>query len=104
MHTQIWCLLTTVDSASLARQMAHEAVEAKLAACVQIEDGITSVYKWKGAAEAAKESRLLFKLDSSRMDRLRAWLQERHPYDVPEILAWPVPEVNAAYAEWIREG
>jgi periplasmic divalent cation tolerance protein len=104
MDTQIWCLLTTVDSANLARQMAREAVEAKLAACVQIEDGITSVYRWKDATESATESRLLFKLDSAKMEPLRAWLRERHPYDVPEILAWPAPEVDPAYAEWVREG
>lgn len=92
-----------IDSADQARLIAREAVEGRRAACVQIESGITSVFRWKDSLESVPETRLVFKLSSAGKDALISWLRDRHPYEVPEILAWPVAETEPAYGQWVRE-
>lgn len=101
MNIEIWCLLTTVETQEQARKLAHEAVDRRLAACVQIEASITSVYKWKDTVEAAPESRLIFKFPAEKKNALTEWLRAHHPYEVPEILAWPVAEADPEYADWV---
>ena len=46
---------TTAPTVEDARRIAHRLVEEKLAACVQMVDPITSVYRWQGAVEEQSE-------------------------------------------------
>ena len=39
-------LITTTDDIDVAEAIAHDAVDRRLAACVQIVGPITSVYRW----------------------------------------------------------
>ena len=36
------------------------------------------------------------------VQRLAAFVKERHPYEVPNITAVPIVAGNDAYLEWIR--
>ena len=45
----------TIDSVDAARRIALQLVEERLAACVNIIDNVTSVYKWEGDLEEDKE-------------------------------------------------
>lgn len=82
------------------RGLAVEIVESKLAACCQIGGTVTSVYCWEGRTETSAEVALVCKTTAGRWPELMAFLQSRHPYQVPEILALPVWDGNAAYLEW----
>jgi periplasmic divalent cation tolerance protein len=44
---------------------------------------------------------VLLKTDASKWDALAQAVQERHPYDVPELLALPVERANDAYLSWL---
>jgi periplasmic divalent cation tolerance protein len=41
--------------------LAHAVVERRVAACVNILPGVTSVYRWQGAVESATEHLLVIK-------------------------------------------
>ncbi|MFF2325830.1 MULTISPECIES: divalent-cation tolerance protein CutA [unclassified Streptomyces] len=93
--------MTTTDSEEKAHSLARGAVEARLAACVQIAAPVTSVYHWQNAIETAEEWQLLFKTTTERYDELEAHLLAAHDYDTPEIIAIPVVRGSARYLDWV---
>ena len=96
-------VLVTCSSPAEARHIARSVVEARLAACVNILPGaVTSVYRWKGKVETAKERLLLIKTSRKRLARLRAAVERLHSYDVPEIIALPIAAGSPAYLKWIE--
>ncbi|WP_149183218.1 divalent-cation tolerance protein CutA [Streptomyces sp. TRM49041] len=92
---------TTTDSAAKAEALARGGVEERLAACAQVSGPVTSVYRWQGAVETAREWQVLFKTAESRYDALEAYIREYHDYDTPEIIATAVVRGSAGYLEWV---
>lgn len=94
---------TVLPDREKAAELARAAVEARLAASAQISGRpIESVYRAGGVIETAEEWRVLFKTLIGQADDLVRFIAERHPYDVPEILAFPILYANRSYLEWIR--
>ena len=91
----------TIDSGDAARRIALQLVEERLAACVNIIDNVTSVYKWEGDLEEDKELLMVMKTSADRLSALMDRIREIHPYDVPEILAWPAENGNPGYVDWV---
>lgn len=82
-------IVTTLAKRVEAEQMARAMVEAHLAACVQILP-IRSVYRWKGKVEAQAELLLMAKTRRSLAAELMEWIRGQHPYELPEIVQWPI--------------
>jgi periplasmic divalent cation tolerance protein len=101
--TEHCIVLTTVDSAEAANLLARAAVEARAAACVQVVGPISSTYRWDGELTTDQEWQVQFKTTVDALDRLRALITARHPYDLPEIVAVPVLDGSAAYLRWVTE-
>lgn len=99
MTTTIAVVTTTVASAADARRLASGAVQARLAACVQVES-IASHYVWQGAQHEDAEWRLVCKTLPEAAPALRAWLRAQHPYEVPQLLTQAM-EAEADYAQWV---
>ena len=95
-------VLTTTDTADKAERLARGAVEARTAACAQINGPVTSVYRWAGEIETAQEWQVLFKTTAERYPALEDWLTEAHDYDTPEIIATPVVRGAADYLAWVE--
>lgn len=87
------------DGAALARTLVGE----RLAACVSIQPGVRSVYRWREEIEEDAEQQLLIKTTAERVPPLRERIGALHPYDVPELLVLPVSGGGAEYLEWVRE-
>jgi periplasmic divalent cation tolerance protein len=97
-------VLVTCSGATEARRIARAVVEARLAACVNILPGaVTSIYRWKGKVESAKERLLLIKTSRKRLAKLQAEVERLHSYDVPEFIALPIAAGSAGYLAWIEE-
>ncbi|MFZ0663045.1 MAG: divalent-cation tolerance protein CutA [Acidobacteriaceae bacterium] len=95
--------LTTVSSLDQGRQLARHLVERRLAACVNLIPGLTSVYRWQGAVEEAEETLLLIKTTEDRLPALQAAVEQLHSYDVPEFLALPVKSGSQPYLDWLLD-
>jgi periplasmic divalent cation tolerance protein len=96
-------VLVTCSSSGEAKRIARAVVEARLAACVNILPGaVTSVYRWKGKVESAKERLLLIKTSHKRLAKLRAAVERLHSYDVPEFIALPIDAGSPKYLAWIE--
>jgi periplasmic divalent cation tolerance protein len=98
-----YCIaMTTLADEEGAVALAREVVAARLAACVQMQ-AIRSVFTWEGKVEDAPEVLVLMKTRADRYAALQAFVAERHPYDVPEILQVPVDAGFGPYLSWIDD-
>ena len=93
---------TTVATPEDAARLARGAVEAGLAACVQVEGPVASHYRWEGRLETAQEYRLLFKFLPEQAGALETWIQARHPYGTPEWIVVRAEHVSGKYLSWAR--
>jgi periplasmic divalent cation tolerance protein len=94
-----WTTAATLEEAS---RLARGAVEARLAACVQVEGPVTSHYWWQGRIESTPEYRLVFKFLREHADPLEAWVRAHHPYDTPEWIVVRAEHVSEKYLSWAR--
>jgi periplasmic divalent cation tolerance protein len=95
-------VLSTAPSAEIADRIATTLIEERLAACVNVLDGLTSVYRWEGQVEREAEVLMLLKTTTEALERLQLRLVELHPYAVPEVLALEVSNGHLPYLEWVR--
>ncbi len=86
-----------------ATAIARAAVDARLAACANIEPPIRSVYRWDGRIEEGGEVPLLLKTQGHHFDAVAALVADHHPDDVPAILALPVDRTTDAFGAWLSE-
>ncbi|HEY0883920.1 MAG TPA: divalent-cation tolerance protein CutA [Ramlibacter sp.] len=98
---RILVVTTTVGSEAAATALARAMVEQRLAACVQIDREVTSLYRWKGDLCEDREARLVIKTMPERGAALRAFLAEHHPYELPQFVAMTAA-ASAEYAQWVR--
>ena len=96
-------VITNCPDEETANHIALAVVEARLAACVNILPRVQSIYRWQGAVESAVEVPLLIKTTTATYPALEAAIRERHPYEVPEIIALPISAGLPAYLNWVAE-
>lgn len=94
-------VITNCPDAAVAEDIARALVADRLAACVNILAPCRSIYRWQGEVETAAEVPLLIKTSAGRYTELEAAIRERHPYDVPEIVALPISHGLPSYLAWI---
>ncbi len=95
--------LCTVPNDAVAQALSHQLVEAGVAACVNAFGPIRSVYRWQGKVEDDLELQLIIKTAPSRLDDLKRFIDEHHPYDEPELLILPVLDGAPGYLAWVRQ-
>ena len=96
-------IMSTVSSQTEASWIGEDLINQKLAACVNVVPGVTSFYRWGGAAQTGKEILLMIKTCGEMYDRVSEVIKKHHSYEVPEIIAIPIVGGDAAYLKWIDE-
>jgi periplasmic divalent cation tolerance protein len=97
----ILTVTTTVASRADAQALARRILEQRLAACVQVEEGLQSFYRWEGRLCEEPEVRLTIKTLPECAQALQALFAQVHPYELPQFLALTM-RASPAYAEWAR--
>lgn len=96
-------MLCTVPDLATGEALGRHLVEAGLAACVNLIPGMTSIYRWQGKLQQDAEALLIIKTRRDRFAALSAAVRERHPYELPEIIAVPLSAGLPAYLDWINQ-
>ena len=96
-------VMTTASTEDEAEALAAAIVEARLAACVQVQR-VRSFYVWQDALHHEPEWLLMIKTLSVRYAALEAFIRERHSYETPEIVQVPVTDGSPDYLRWLAGG
>mgnify|MGYP001566034037 FL=1 len=96
-------VFVTAGSEKEAKKLALGLLKEKLAACVNIIDGVRSHFWWQGKIDKAKEALLIIKTRKALFNKLLKKVKSLHSYAVPEILALPVISGNKKYLDWIDD-
>ena len=94
-------VLTNLPDSESAFNLARDLVHLRLAACVNVLAPVDSIYRWEGRIEQAREFPVLAKTTRDRYPEIEQAIRERHPYTVPEIVAWPIDGGLPAYLDWV---
>src|SRR5580693_7049514 len=96
-------VLTTAGSEEEAGKIARYLVERQLAACVNIVPQVTSIYRWQGKVEEAREWLLIVKTTAGAFGEVRETIAGLHSYEVPECICVAIEDGAPGYLEWIGE-
>lgn len=96
-------VLTTCGNDEDAERLARLLVERRLAACVNTVGGVTSTYRWRGEVHRDQETLLIIKTTAEQFGALEQTLRSESKYELPEVIALPVPAGSAAYLGWLAE-
>ena len=94
-------IITMVSSKEDGLKIARPLVEERMAACVNIVDKATSVYRWQGKVCEEDEYLLIIKSKSSNFMKIKERILEHHSYDLPEIIMFEITDGHKEYLDWI---
>jgi len=100
MHTML--VLSTAGSTKEATRIAQVLVEEKLAACINIIPGLTSVFYWGGKICQEKEVILFIKTNEGQLKKIINKIKNIHSYELPEILYFKINGGEKKYLQWIK--
>ncbi|CAL8460793.1 g324 [Coccomyxa elongata] len=94
----------TVPSQEVAEKIAALLVnpDHRLAACVNIVPGLTSIYWWNGEVQKDSELLLMIKTETRLVSNLTEVVKSNHPYDECEVISLPIVGGSASYIQWIH--
>jgi periplasmic divalent cation tolerance protein len=94
-------LYITAGSRDEAKKIGRALVEARLAACANVIDGMESVYWWQGKLTEDREAVLIVKTRADLVPAVTAQVKALHSYTVPCVVALPIVDGNPDYLDWI---
>lgn len=103
MDEEFCIIYTTYPDLGSGEKMATELVEKQLAACVNLTANLNSIYEWGGELKRGVEVQLTIKTRQECAKGVYAWLEEHHPYEVPEIITVPIIDGHKPYLDWVRD-
>lgn len=102
MDEKIVIFITTPSKGS-AEKLCDIILNKKLAACVSIVESVKSKFWWRGNIDSATEYLLIAKTFSRLFNDIVKEVTSNHEYEVPEIIALPVPYASGPYSDWMSE-
>ena len=96
-------VLITAASRRECKKIAKHLIEAKLAACVNITQGIESVYRWEGKIANAREFLMLIKTTRELFEEIKHAVAQIHSYHTPEIICLPIIDGSRNYLQWVAD-
>jgi periplasmic divalent cation tolerance protein len=99
--TELLLVMTSLPDMEAAKALARRLIDVNLAACVQLQPSVQSIYRWEGRVCEEQEVVLLVKTTAAQWPAISAFIKQNHPYDVPEIIALPIERGLPDYLQWI---
>ena len=92
----------TVGSLEEAKGIGQILVRQNLAACVNLLENMTSIYKWEEKLEESQEVIMIAKTRKTLMPKLIEKVNSLHSYDCPCLLELPIQGGNLNFLSWIK--
>jgi periplasmic divalent cation tolerance protein len=91
----------TAKDKDQAMTIGRTLVEEHLAACVNVIDGMTSVYRWDGEICTDSEAVLIAKTSSAKFGPLADRVKQLHSYTCPCVVSIPIAGGGSDYLNWL---
>lgn len=101
--SQFLVVLTTFPNESTAKDFAQQVVDQALCSCVHIHAKGLSMYRWQGRVQEDAEVQVVIKCVQDQYAGIERYIQDHHPYDVPECIAIPLQQCAPLYGQWLRD-
>ncbi len=85
------------EAVSISRTLLH----ARLIACANITQEVTSLYHWMGEIEHNVEAVIVAKTQTALVSQVIEKVKSVHSYDTPAITSWEIGEANPDYIQWV---
>jgi periplasmic divalent cation tolerance protein len=102
LSSELLLVVTTFSKLEEAQAMARQLLENHLAACVQIQEGIHSIYRWEGKICEEMEVLLSAKTVTGGWSAISSFIKSHHPYELPEVLAFIPEKYEEQYGRWVQ--
>ena len=99
--TEYLLVLTNVSDLEVGQIIAEKIIQERLAACVTISPPGHSLYWWQNKITEDQEHTLFIKTKKEVYPKLEEKIRQIHPYEIPEIIAFPILLGSKDYLDWI---
>ena len=94
-------IYSTFPNPEAAENVGAYLVDQRLAACVNILPGMTSIYRWDGERQRDSETVMVIKTRAALAEKVVAEGRARHPYTNPAFVVLPVEGGAKPYLDWL---
>lgn len=94
-------LYITVPNREEGVALGRMLVDENLAACANVIDGLTSIFRWEGKVQEDAEALLVAKTERALVDPATDLIKMEHSYDCPCVVAIPIVGGNQQFMDWI---
>ncbi|USN57348.1 MAG: divalent-cation tolerance protein CutA [Candidatus Peribacteria bacterium] len=96
------CLISYPNDGRKCKYFINGLIRSGMVACVQRINNVKSYYMREGEMKAENEKILLLKLKAENKEKILAYINKNHPYDIPEIIWLQPDDVSDAYLQWVK--
>ena len=96
-------IYTTCGSKKEARDIGGHLVKNRLAACVNIFDGMNAIYMWDGQLQDDSQVVMIAKTTEERVEPVMEEIRSLHSDECPCILSLAISDGNPPFLAWIAE-
>ncbi len=96
-------ILCTTSAKEEAEIISKQLVKKRLAACVSILEGLTSIFEWESQVCTENECLMIIKSTKVLFDNVKETITSLHSYDVPEIISIDIENGLETYLSWINK-
>ncbi len=86
-----------------AEHFAKMLLAERVCACVNILNGVKSLFWWDDRIDESREALLVIKTKESLFNKLKNIVKNNHPYKVPEIIGFKIDNINQEYLDWLQK-
>lgn len=94
---------STIPDKKIAQKIAHQLLEQRKVACVNILPAIQSFYWWQDKIENSDEIILIAKTTKDQFESVKTCILSLHPYECPCIIALPIELGHTPFLNWIEQ-
>jgi len=91
----------TAPDADWLASFVRELVELRLCASGNVTSALRSIYRWRGDVYDRAEALATLHTRRDRLDAIARLANERHPYEIPRLVAVPFIGGSRDYFDWI---
>ncbi len=102
METPMMFFITSPNKKT-ALELAQQLTSQRIAACANLIDRITSIYWWEDKINTEEEVMMIVKTTENKSEELIKFIQDNHPYEVPECVGIQITKGSEPYLRWIHE-